>query len=209
MAKKSTLSVLGSVSVNQCHWICRGGSRISRWGMSTLLGAQMSDADVFWQKCMRKQKNCSGRSRISHSGHRPVTQALFGKNVCEYKRIGSHREHASGMPPRSANELGPIGGGCPLDPPMDKSTLSVGDQHESGIWYGTGRSRWACLAHAPPWDPILLFLHTFLAKSARVGGPRPPPPQRVHAPPTGNPGSATVWHGKAVVYHTCNVYFSG
>ena len=26
----------------------------------------------------------------------------------------------------------------------------------------------------PLWDPILSFLQTFLAKSARIGGPRPP-----------------------------------
>ena len=44
----------------------------------------------------------------------------------------------------------------------------------------------------PPWDPIISFSHTFSLKSTHVGGPRPPPPQRVHAPPTGNPGSATV-----------------
>ena len=29
------------------------------------------------------------------------------------------------------------------------------------------------------WDPILSFLHTFLSKSAHIGGPRP---QWVHAP---------------------------
>ena len=28
--------------------------------------------------------------------------------------------------------------------------------------------------HAPPWDPILSFLHTFSLKSAHIGGPRPP-----------------------------------
>ena len=39
-----------------------------------------------------------------------------------------------------------------------------------------------------PWDPILSFFHTFLAKSACVGGPRPPP--------TGNPGSVTVANGE-------------
>ena len=42
----------------------------------------------------------------------------------------------------------------------------------------------------PLWDPILSFLHTFSPKSAHVGGPCPP--QWVHAPPMGNPGSATV-----------------
>ena len=36
------------------------------------------------------------------------------------------------------------------------------------IWGG------ACPAHAPPWDPILSFSHTFLPKSAHVGGPCPP-----------------------------------
>ena len=30
----------------------------------------------------------------------------------------------------------------------------------------------ACRAHAPLWDPILSFLHTFSPKSTRVGGPR-------------------------------------
>ena len=37
-----------------------------------------------------------------------------------------------------------------------------------------GRSRGACPAHAPLWDPILLFLHTFSVKSAHVRGPHPP-----------------------------------
>ena len=46
-------------------------------------------------------------------------------------------------------------------------------------------------ARAPPQqDPILSFLHMFLPKSTHVGGRRPP--QRLGAPPTGNPGSATV-----------------
>ena len=35
----------------------------------------------------------------------------------------------------------------------------------------------------PLWDPILLFLHTFSLKSARVGGPRPPPPREILDPP--------------------------
>ena len=41
----------------------------------------------------------------------------------------------------------------------------------------------------PPQDPIPLFSHTFLLKSAHVGGPRPP--NGSTPPPTGNPGSAT------------------
>ena len=36
-------------------------------------------------------------------GHGPPMQALFGKNVCENKRIGSCRGRAPGTPPRSAN----------------------------------------------------------------------------------------------------------
>ena len=45
-------------------------------------------------------------------------------------------------------------------------------------------------AGAPPQqDPILSFSHTFLPKSTHVGGRCPP---RLGAPPTGNPGSATV-----------------
>ena len=36
-------------------------------------------------------------------------------------------------------------------------------------------------APPPPWDPILSFSHTILAKSPRIRDPRPP---------TGNPGSA-------------------
>ena len=44
-------------------------------------------------------------------------------------------------------------------------------------------------ARHPLWDPILLFSHTFSPKGAHVGGPCPR--QWVHAPPTGNPGSAT------------------
>ena len=53
-----------------------------------------------------------------------------------------------------------------------------------------GRSRGGMPGARPLWDPILSFLHTFLPKSAHVRGPRPP--LWVHAPPTGNPGSATV-----------------
>ena len=38
--------------------------------------------------------------------HGPPTWALFGKNVCENKRIGSHKGgHAPGTPPRSANDI--------------------------------------------------------------------------------------------------------
>ena len=51
-----------------------------------------------------------------------------------------------------------------------------------------GRSRGACWVHAPPWDPILLFLHTFLLKSAHVGGPRPP-------------NRSTPPHGKSWICH--------
>ena len=43
--------------------------------------------------------------------------------------------------------------------------------------------------HPPQQDPFLLFLHTFLPKSVRVRGRRPPMGRR--PPPTGNPGSAT------------------
>ena len=45
-------------------------------------------------------------------------------------------------------------------------------------------------ARAPQQDQFLSFSHTFSPKSVRIGGWRPPP-QRVGAPPTGNPGSAT------------------
>ena len=37
-------------------------------------------------------------------------------------------------------------------------------------------------------DPILSLSHTFSLKSARVGGPRPPPPPNGSTAPTGNPG---------------------
>ena len=56
----------------------------------------------------------SGGSRISRrgavhplGGHRPPMRVLFGENVCENERIGSHRGwRASGMPPlRSANVI--------------------------------------------------------------------------------------------------------
>ena len=40
-------------------------------------------------------------------------------------------------------------------------------------------------------DPILSFWHTNFTKRSRLGSPRPP--YEVHAPPTGNPGSATTW----------------
>ena len=51
----------------------------------------------------------SGGSRISVGGVHPLggrgppTWALFGENVCENERIGSHRGRAPGTPPRSAN----------------------------------------------------------------------------------------------------------
>ena len=45
-------------------------------------------------------------------------------------------------------------------------------------------------ARHPLWDPILSFSHTFSLKSACVRGPCPP--NGSTAPPTGNPGSATV-----------------
>ena len=40
------------------------------------------------------------------------------------------------------------------------------------IYIGGSRGRAGCTP--PPWDPILLFLHTFSLKSAHVGGPSPP-----------------------------------
>ena len=46
-----------------------------------------------------------------------------------------------------------------------------------------------CHRHSPQWDPILSFLHTFLPKSARVGGLCHPP--MAWRPPTGNTGSTT------------------
>ena len=48
-------------------------------------------------------------------------------------------------------------------------------------------------AHAPLWDQILLFSHTFSLKSAHVGGPRPPP--------TGNPGSVTAIDNNVTQMH--------
>ena len=53
----------------------------------------------------------SGGSRISRGGgggggggRGPPTWALFGENVCENERIGSHRGACAGhAPPRSAN----------------------------------------------------------------------------------------------------------
>ena len=44
----------------------------------------------------------------------------------------------------------------------------------------------------PQQDQFLSFLHTFLLKSVRIEGWRPP--QRVSAPSTENPGSATGIH---------------
>ena len=61
---------------------------------------------------------------------------------------------------------------------------------------GIGGSRGACQAHAPLWDQILSFSHTFLLKSTHVGGPRPPPPPNGSTPPMGNPGSATERYAK-------------
>ena len=56
------------------------------------------------------------------------------------------------------------------------------------------RSRGVCPAHAPPHGTqFFCFRIHFHRKvpTLEVHAP-PPPPQRVHAPPTGNPGSATV-----------------
>ena len=53
-----------------------------------------------------------------------------------------------------------------------------------------GRSRGCSWCMPPQQDPILSFLHTFLPKSAHIGGWHPPPMAR--HPPTGNPGSAPV-----------------
>ena len=47
-------------------------------------------------------------------------------------------------------------------------------------------------ARLPLRDSILSFSHTFLLKSARVGGPRLPLTGPRPPPPTENPGSATV-----------------
>ena len=59
------------------------------------------------------------------------------------------------------------------------------------VYIGGSRGRAGRTPPPPPiWDQILLFSHTFLPKSTHIGGPLPPP-QWVHAPPTGNPGSAT------------------
>ena len=45
-----------------------------------------------------------GREPIRGCG--PLTQALFGENVCENERIESHRGTCTGhAPPRSANEM--------------------------------------------------------------------------------------------------------
>ena len=65
-------------------------------------------------------------------------------------------------------------------------------------WQIQGWHRWHVLplSPAPQLDPILSFLHTFLPKSARVGGWRLP--QWLSAPPIGNPGSAT---GSAGIIH--------
>ena len=54
--------------------------------------------------------------------------------------------------------------------------------------------------HAPLWDPILSFLHTFSLKSARVGGPHPP--NGCTLPPMGNPGSTTDHEGKSLIKNT-------
>ena len=53
---------------------------------------------------------------------------------------------------------------------------------------GIGGSRRGVLGARPLWDPILLFSHTFLPKSAHIRGPCPP---NGCMPPTGNPGSTT------------------
>ena len=55
----------------------------------------------------------------------------------------------------------------------------------------------------PLQDPILSFSHTFLVTSACIRGPCPP--QWVHAPPTGNPGSATEVGMVTIVYEVGTV----
>ena len=53
---------------------------------------------------------------------------------------------------------------------------------------------------APQRDSILSYLHTFLPKSARVGGRRPPPPN-------GNPGSATdMWDKKSATFAVTHTF---
>ena len=47
----------------------------------------------------------------------------------------------------------------------------------SSTYLFIGGSRGMCRVHAPPWDPILSFSHTFLPKSTRVGGPPPTDPR--------------------------------
>ena len=67
---------------------------------------------------------------------------------------------------------------------------------------GIGGSRGAPPAHPPQQDPILSFLHTFLPKSAHIGGRRPP--KGSAPPPTGNPGSATARvYDRIVMSLTC------
>ena len=56
--------------------------------------------------------------------------------------------------------------------------------------YASGGSRGAPPAHAPLRVQILSFWHTNFSKCSRLGSWRPP--YEVGAPPTGNPGSATV-----------------
>ena len=69
-----------------------------------------------------------------------------------------------------------------------------------------GGFRGACPAHAPPRVPILSFLHTKFPKRNHLGSPRPP--YEVHAPPTGNPGSATANAQNTQNIHKQNIWWT-
>ena len=83
--------------------------------------------------------------------------------------------------------------------PPTHGVFSLGCSFYLRIWilllFSSSQTHWR-IQGAPPAPPppqqdqFLSFLHMFLPKSVRIGGWRPPP-ERVGAPPTGNPGSAT------------------
>ena len=91
--------------------ICLGMTRESTLARDSSFGKNRIVKNIILFKQVNISSTDSGGSRISRrgacthlGGREPLTQVLFGENVCENERIGSHREACI----RHA----------PLDPPM-------------------------------------------------------------------------------------------
>ena len=122
------------------------------------------------------------------------TQALFGENICKNERIwscwgGAHRKLLYVDPPLKVNSV--------VSSQFTKLLLACMSLWPNGYTLAdlhTKVSGPCPCAPPPPRDPILLFSQTFSPKSTCIGDIRPLPPEWVHAPPTGNPGSAPALH---------------